>query len=215
MKSGLPSLSMSIGRDVDRAVARVDHLRRERRRLPVGGPVLEQRDVAGGAPAEAADDHVEVAVAVEVGGTRVRRASQLRRQRDRDVRAVGAAPQPVDGAVAVVGGLERAQVGDEEVAAAVLVEVDRLDVGGVAQPGDRLQRVGVLGEAEQHRAGPHLAGQDVETLVAVHVEQPHVRDGDGAGRRGAGTARFSNGTGSRLTAGQASGSGSFSGALPS
>ena len=140
-KSGLPSLSRSIDRHVDRAGARIEHLRHEHRRLPVGRPVLEQRDVAGGAPAEAADDHVEVAVAVEVGGAGVGGARQLGRERHGDERAVGAPPQPVDGAVGVVGRLERAEVGDEEVAAPVLVEIDRLDVGGVAQPGDRLQRV--------------------------------------------------------------------------
>ena len=184
MKSGLPSLSMSIVGTwmapvrgsitfgVNAGVFQSVVLFSSSVTLPVvRQPKLPTIDV-------------EVAVAVEVGGAGVRRARQLRRQRHRDVRAVGAPPQPVDRAVAVVGRLERAEVGDEEVAAPVLVEIDRLDVGGVAQPGDRLQRVGILGQAEQHGAGPHLAGEDVEALVAVHVEQPHVRDGDGARRRG-------------------------------
>ncbi len=141
------------------------------------------RDVAGGAPAEAADQHVEIAVAVEVGGAGVGGAGQPLGQRRRDERAVGAAAQPVDRAVGVVGRLERAEVGDEEVATPVLVEIDGLDVRRVAQARDRPQGMLVPGQAQQDRSGAHLAGQDVEPLVAVDVVEPDVGDGDGAGRR--------------------------------
>ena len=64
--------------------------------------------------------------------------------------------------------------------------------------------------------GPHLAGEDVEPLVAVHVEQAGTFEMATAPDATApDTDRFSNGTGSRLTGGQGSGSGSFAGALAS
>ena len=150
---------------MDRSRPRIELARLEHRRLPVAGLVLEQRHLAGEAPAEAADDDVEVAVAVEVGGAGIGRARQSGGDRHRDERLIAAAAEPVDGAVCMVGRLERSQVGDEEVVEAVLVEVDRLDVGGVRQARDRLQRVAILGEAHHDRAGAHLARHDVQALV--------------------------------------------------
>ena len=97
---------------MNRAMPRIEFGATQQRRLPVAGLVLEQRSAAGAAPTETAADHVEVAVAVEVGGTDIGHATEQSAwtigtcDDDRSL----AAAEPHDGAVGMIGGLERSQV---------------------------------------------------------------------------------------------------------
>ena len=65
-------------------------------------------------------DDVEVAVAIEVGGARIGDAGQPLREDDTVVGAVPGPPQPETRAVVVVGGLERAEIGHEQIQQTVL-----------------------------------------------------------------------------------------------
>ncbi len=116
---------------MNRAMAPIEFRGEELRRLPVLRAVLEQDQAAGAPPAEDRGHQVEVAVAIEISGAHVGDTTELVGEDERLVGAVLVPPQPHDGAVGVIGGLERAEVTDQQVLQAVLVEVDPLDVRGM------------------------------------------------------------------------------------
>ena len=91
--------------------------------------------------------------------------------------------QPHDRALLVVLGQEVADVGDEQVLAAVRVEVHHRGAGGVRDLRDLAQLPGPPeGIAEQDEAVAHVAGHDLLPPVAVEVEELRARH-DGHRRR--------------------------------
>ena len=115
------------------------------------------------------------AVAVEVSRLDVgdpREACQL----EHAVAAVLHPPEPRDAAVLVVAWQERPEVGDQQVVASVLVQVEQGRVRRVRDVGDDVQQPGlrVRRPSDHHVAVAHLGGDDLELAVAVDVGETHV-----------------------------------------
>ena len=122
----------------------------------VGGPLLfQQEDLAGGVPAEDGDDEVEVGVAVEVGGLNVAHTSQAREDDAGLVGAVLLSLEPEYAAPAFVGRHRNAEIGDQEIADSVAVEVSDFGVGRMSQ---------IRGE---HGRGLVMAAGPLETELVI------------------------------------------------
>ena len=159
-KSSLPSPSRSVT-GTWMAPVRSSSVRGDERRLrPVGRAVLEQQDPADLPPAERGHHDVEVAVAVEVARLRVGDAGKRRRERDHRVGLVRLRAQPLDAAAQLVAGRGRAEVGDEQVEAAVLVEIDDLDVARVRDAAEQPQRAGAREERRPRACPPRPPPSD-------------------------------------------------------
>ena len=73
------------------------------------------------------------------------------------------------------------QIAHEEVADPVAIQINRLDVGRVWDPRDHTEGgLGFIRAPDHDAAVPHVRRDDLQALVAVIVEQPHVCHG---GRR--------------------------------
>src|SRR5262249_32947228 len=87
-----PAIFIQIAdRDVDRAMAVVEDVRRELRLRPVRGPIFQVDDFAGEPPAENANDQVQLAVAVEIRGLNIGDSADSLKKVDRLESAVGLA----------------------------------------------------------------------------------------------------------------------------
>ena len=165
---------------VNRAMAVIDHVGHKDRLGPIGSPVLQIDDLARATPAEDGDDQVELAVAVEISRLHVRDAAHPFEQSDRREGAVGRAAEPDHAADLVVGRVEDAQVGDDDVRRAIAVQIDDFGVAGCPMcsrgwagqfsPSRRLgSRVHDL-----NAAGHDLAHEDVQPLLIEQVDEVDV-----------------------------------------
>jgi hypothetical protein len=162
----------------DRARPRIDHLRLELRASPVGGLVDEHRDVPDLAPAERADDQVEIAVAVHVRGFGVcnsRKAIQLHH----GVPPTRLPTEPRHAAPQVIAREQLTQVGDEQVFHAVTVQVYHFRMRRRRHVADHGQGVGRIVRATQHHetVASHVAHDELETAVAFEICEAHIGNG--------------------------------------
>ena len=128
------------GNDVDGAGALVDRVIREGRLRRARRSVLDDRDVAGRAPAERRDGQIVLAVAVEVGRLDVGHARPLVEPERGAEFALAEPAQPDHRPLLVIGGKEGAHVADEQVLDAVAIHVDERGVRRIRNAGDDRQR---------------------------------------------------------------------------
>ena len=80
------------------------------------------------------------------------------------------AAQPDDGALVVIGGEELAEVADEQILDAVLVDVGERDVRGVRDAGEVREHRTVPGRAAaEHQAKSHVGREECQLLVAAEM----------------------------------------------
>jgi hypothetical protein len=155
--------------------------------------ILEQDKPSCLSPAESRDQDVERAVSVEVARFHVGDARPpVEGQRVVFQRAP--ATQQHDRALVVIGRQELTEIGHEEVASAVLVEIDHRDVRRVRQFGEgRHRRVTCVRPADGDETGSHVRRQELEPAVAIHIGEANV--GDRRCRRGARRRQTARGEG--------------------
>ena len=99
-------------------------------------------------------------------------------QLEHAVAAVFHPPEPCDPALLMVAGQERPEVGDQQVVAPVLVQVEHRRMRGVRDVGDDVQQPGrrIRGPSDHHVSVAHLGGDDLELAVAIDIGEAHVGD---------------------------------------
>ncbi len=132
--------------------------------------------------AERADEQIEIAVAVEVRGFDIGDPRQPANPEGR-VASVAQSAQPDDRALVVIARQELAEIGDEQIGDAVLVEIDGRGARGIRHARDeREPGVAIVGAAEEHHPVSHVAHDELEPTVAVEIGELDVGH-DGRGRR--------------------------------
>ena len=129
--------------DVDAAGPRIDRVLRERRLGGIRRAVLHDGDLPGLAPAERRDGEIVPAVAVEVRGFDVGDARPAVQPEGAEL-AVAEPAQPDDRALVVIRREELAEIADEQVLYAVLVDVGEGDVRRMRNARDDRQRAARL-----------------------------------------------------------------------
>ena len=171
-----PAVAVDIAGDCAHgAWSRIDRERRERRTAPIGGAVLENLHAAGLPIAKGADQQIEVAVAVEIGGLDVRDTRQTADRRGCEP-ALAQSPQPDHRTLVVIARQELAEVGHEQVLDAVAIEIDDLAARRIRQLCDRREARGrIVRTAKKHHAVSHVAHDQLQPGIAVEIDQLHVR----------------------------------------
>ena len=164
------------GNDVDRPGARIDRVIREDR--PAWGPSSVFSMIAI-CPVfrhpNAATSEIVPAIAVEVGGLDVGDPRPAVEPEGAEL-AVAESAQPDDGALVVIGREELAEIGDEQILDAVLVDVGQGDVRRMRDAGDRRQRaVRPAGLPVNTRPWRMSVPSRLELLVAAEMHQLDVR----------------------------------------
>ena len=123
----------------------------------------------------AATSEIVAAVAVEVSGFDIGDARPSVEPEGAEL-AVGESAQPDDRALVVIGREELAEIADEQILDAVLVDIGEGDVSRVRNAGDVRQRRTVSGRAaREHEAEAHVGREQTELLVTAEMHQLHVR----------------------------------------
>ena len=165
--------------DVDRAAARVQLLRLEARLLAGPRHVPEHQNPPRVLEPELGNHDVELASGVHVDGPRVGHAPQSGRKNHlAELPGAGLLAQPHDPAAIVIERLETPEIRHEQVHEPVPVEVARLDVAGVIEPGQRPRsRPWIAQVQRRHQARQHVAGQQDGRIGGAEPRPAKPRDG--------------------------------------
>ena len=126
------------------------------------------------APAKCAHQDVQLSVPIEIGGAHVG-DSWKPAVRMRLVLTALEAPQPYGGPFFFISRQELAEIGNQQIAQAISVEIDGLRVCGMRHfRNHRELAAGVSRVAAQHQTMPHVRRDDLQRAVAVEIEQADV-----------------------------------------